>query len=130
MLVCLVDGLDAFCFGAFSALGLRVSLLDFIWPLAMAGSFRHMRWFGGEGAPGRRACRPGFGASRRNRAGILSGGCGMPGAQAAFRGPGDRAKTNPRAMAQTMIALASASLGLVAALAWNEAIKEIGRAHV
>lgn len=31
--------------------------------------------------------------------------------------------TNPRAMIQTMIALASASLGLVAALAWNEAIK-------
>ena len=31
--------------------------------------------------------------------------------------------SNPRAMVQTMIALASASLGLVAALAWNEAIK-------
>ena len=31
--------------------------------------------------------------------------------------------TNPRAFVQTMIALASASLGLVAALAWNEAIK-------
>ena len=31
--------------------------------------------------------------------------------------------TNPRAFLQTMIALASASLGLVAALAWNEAIK-------
>ena len=30
---------------------------------------------------------------------------------------------NPRATIQTMIALASASLGLVAALAWNEAIK-------
>ena len=30
---------------------------------------------------------------------------------------------NPRAMVQTMIALASASLGLVAALAWNEAVK-------
>jgi hypothetical protein len=30
---------------------------------------------------------------------------------------------NPRAFLQTMIALASASLGLVAALAWNEAIK-------
>lgn len=30
---------------------------------------------------------------------------------------------NPRAMVQTMIALASASLGLVAALAWNDAIK-------
>ncbi len=30
---------------------------------------------------------------------------------------------NPRAIVQTMIALASASLGLVAALAWNEAIK-------
>ncbi len=29
----------------------------------------------------------------------------------------------PRAFIQTMIALASASLGLVAALAWNEAIK-------
>jgi len=31
--------------------------------------------------------------------------------------------SNPRAMVQTMISLASASLGLVAALAWNEAIK-------
>ena len=31
--------------------------------------------------------------------------------------------TDPRAMIQTMISLASASLGLVAALAWNEAIK-------
>ncbi|HEX8210689.1 MAG TPA: DUF5654 family protein [Longimicrobium sp.] len=30
---------------------------------------------------------------------------------------------NPRVMLQTMITLASASLGLVAALAWNEAIK-------
>jgi hypothetical protein len=30
---------------------------------------------------------------------------------------------NPKAFVQTMIALASASLGLVAALAWNEAIK-------
>lgn len=30
---------------------------------------------------------------------------------------------DPRAMIQTMISLASASLGLVAALAWNEAIK-------
>jgi hypothetical protein len=30
---------------------------------------------------------------------------------------------NARAFIQTMIALASASLGLVAALAWNEAIK-------
>jgi hypothetical protein len=30
---------------------------------------------------------------------------------------------NPRAIVQTMIALASASLGLVAALAWNDAIK-------
>ena len=30
---------------------------------------------------------------------------------------------NPRAFVQTMIALASASLGLVAALAWTEAIK-------
>ena len=30
---------------------------------------------------------------------------------------------NPRAFVQTMIALASASLGLVAALAWNDAIK-------
>jgi uncharacterized membrane protein YhiD involved in acid resistance len=29
---------------------------------------------------------------------------------------------DPRAMIQTMIALASASLGLVAALAWNEAM--------
>jgi len=29
---------------------------------------------------------------------------------------------NPRVFIQTMIALASASLGLVAALAWNEAI--------
>lgn len=32
---------------------------------------------------------------------------------------------NPLAMIQTMIALASASLGLVAALAWNEAIKAL-----
>ena len=31
--------------------------------------------------------------------------------------------SNPRAFVQTMIALASASLGLVAALAWNKAIK-------
>jgi hypothetical protein len=31
--------------------------------------------------------------------------------------------TDAKAMIQTMIALASASLGLVAALAWNEAIK-------
>jgi hypothetical protein len=31
--------------------------------------------------------------------------------------------TDPRAFLQTMIALASASFGLVAALAWNEAIK-------
>ena len=31
--------------------------------------------------------------------------------------------TDPRAMVQTMISLASASLGLVAALAWNDAIK-------
>lgn len=30
---------------------------------------------------------------------------------------------NPRIFFQTMVALASASLGLVAALAWNEAIK-------
>lgn len=30
---------------------------------------------------------------------------------------------DPRAFLQTMISLASASLGLVAALAWNEAIK-------
>lgn len=30
---------------------------------------------------------------------------------------------NPRVFMQTMITLASASLGLVAALAWNEAIK-------
>ena len=30
---------------------------------------------------------------------------------------------NPRIFVQTMIALASASLGLVAALAWNDAIK-------
>jgi hypothetical protein len=30
---------------------------------------------------------------------------------------------NPRIFVQTMITLASASLGLVAALAWNEAIK-------
>ena len=30
---------------------------------------------------------------------------------------------DPRAFIQTMVALASASLGLVAALAWNEAIK-------
>lgn len=33
--------------------------------------------------------------------------------------------TNPRAIVQTMISLASASLGLVAALAWNEAIKAL-----
>jgi Family of unknown function (DUF5654) len=32
---------------------------------------------------------------------------------------------NPRAFIQTMISLASASLGLVAALAWNEAIKAL-----
>ena len=32
--------------------------------------------------------------------------------------------TDPRAFVQTMISLASASLGLVAALAWNEAIKQ------
>jgi hypothetical protein len=31
--------------------------------------------------------------------------------------------TDPRAFIQTMIALSSASFGLVAALAWNEAIK-------
>lgn len=34
---------------------------------------------------------------------------------------------NPRILTQTMITLASASLGLVAALAWNEAIKAIIR---
>ncbi|MEO6716049.1 MAG: DUF5654 family protein [Novosphingobium sp.] len=33
--------------------------------------------------------------------------------------------SDPRAMVQTMISLASASLGLVAALAWNEAIKAL-----
>jgi Family of unknown function (DUF5654) len=33
--------------------------------------------------------------------------------------------TDPRAFIQTMIALASASFGLVAALAWNEAIKAL-----
>lgn len=33
--------------------------------------------------------------------------------------------TDPRAFVQTMIALASASLGLVAALAWNDAIKAL-----
>ncbi|MGH9928445.1 MAG: DUF5654 family protein [Pyrinomonadaceae bacterium] len=32
---------------------------------------------------------------------------------------------NPKIFLQTMITLASASLGLVAALAWNEAIKAI-----
>ena len=32
--------------------------------------------------------------------------------------------TSTRVLIQTMITLASASLGLVAALAWNEAIKE------
>ena len=32
---------------------------------------------------------------------------------------------NPRIFVQTMITLASASLGLVAALAWNEAIKAV-----
>ena len=38
---------------------------------------------------------------------------------------------NPRAFIQTMIALASASLGLVAALAWNEAIKAtLARLHL
>ncbi len=36
---------------------------------------------------------------------------------------GNKPMTDPRAMVQTMISLASASLGLVAALAWNEAIK-------
>jgi Family of unknown function (DUF5654) len=40
-----------------------------------------------------------------------------------FNNRRDLHMTNPRAMVQTMIALASASLGLVAALAWNEAIK-------
>ena len=33
--------------------------------------------------------------------------------------------TDPRAMVQTMISLGSASLGMVAALAWNEAIKAL-----
>lgn len=33
--------------------------------------------------------------------------------------------TDPRAFIQTMISLASASFGLVAALAWNEAIKAL-----
>lgn len=32
---------------------------------------------------------------------------------------------NPKVFFRTMIRLASASLGLVAALAWNEAIKEV-----
>jgi hypothetical protein len=32
---------------------------------------------------------------------------------------------DPKAMVQTMISLASASLGLVAALAWNDAIKAL-----
>ena len=32
---------------------------------------------------------------------------------------------SPRVLIQTMITLASASLGLVAALAWNEAIKAL-----
>ncbi len=32
---------------------------------------------------------------------------------------------NPRVFLQTMITLASASLGLVAALAWNEAIQQL-----
>ena len=32
---------------------------------------------------------------------------------------------SPRVLIQTMITLASASLGLVAALAWNEAIKSL-----
>ncbi|OCC23673.1 hypothetical protein MB02_10955 [Croceicoccus estronivorus] len=31
----LSEGLDAFCFFGFSALGLRISLFDFFWPLAM-----------------------------------------------------------------------------------------------
>jgi hypothetical protein len=35
----------------------------------------------------------------------------------------EKPEMNPRVILQTMIALASASLGLVAALAWNEAIK-------
>jgi len=33
------DGCEALVLGAFSALGLRVSLLDFIWPFAMIRSF-------------------------------------------------------------------------------------------
>jgi hypothetical protein len=36
-----------------------------------------------------------------------------------------RKKMDPKAMVQTMISLASASLGLVAALAWNDAIKAL-----
>jgi Family of unknown function (DUF5654) len=36
---------------------------------------------------------------------------------------GENIMHDPKAFIQTMIALASASLGLVAALAWNEAIK-------
>jgi hypothetical protein len=38
--------------------------------------------------------------------------------------PSEDAMNNSRVFFQTMITLASASLGLVAALAWNEAIKE------
>jgi hypothetical protein len=33
------EGLEAFCFGPLSALGLRVSLLDFFWDFAMVPSF-------------------------------------------------------------------------------------------
>lgn len=31
----LLEGFDAFALGGFSALGLRASLFDFFWPLAM-----------------------------------------------------------------------------------------------
>lgn len=34
----LVEGADAFCFGGFSAFGLRTSLFDFFWLLAMVTS--------------------------------------------------------------------------------------------
>ena len=40
-----------------------------------------------------------------------------------MRNARDLAANNARIFVQTMITLASASLGLVAALAWNEAIK-------
>jgi hypothetical protein len=35
----LLEGFEAFALGGFSALGLRASLFDFFWPLAMTRSF-------------------------------------------------------------------------------------------